>query len=665
MPATSANSFTNHRKRFSNRENPFNLDFNLKSLKSLNAVNGKFSNRQNYNAVRKRVGFNYFSLSPLTVSNIMDKNKPSEEFSHLLHHDLSAEKRLTVEQPLAAGQDAYYTLIEHAPVIIVELGKDGIIKFVNFKALKESGYEKEDLVGKHFLEADLFIGEDRERLVSALNDTLEGREVKKLIVRFMAKNKTIIYLEINAIPLEKHLLIAMANITESTLAAEKLRKAHDELEQRVEKRTRQLEIKNEELNQEIIERKNIEEELIASRQRLRLVIDNIPQFIFWKDLNSVYMGCNKNFAEAAGLSSPKEIIGKTDFQLDWNRADAEHFIARDKKIMNQDKPEFHTVESRFREDGTQKWLDINLVPLHNLNDEVIGVLGAYEDISERLLARKEAELREQKLVQADKMISLGILASGIAHEINNPNQFIMSHLIPLKKACEGALPILERYSQEYGEFRLAGMNFSQIKHKLPGIFNNVMEGSQRIKNIVTELRKFILEHPSEHTETIQFNNVVQSSLTLLSNLIKKSTLSFSVSYDETLPFIMGHYQQLEQVVINLVQNACQSLTSRDESIHVKTGYNGENKTISLAVSDQGIGIPEKHKDRVTDLFFTTKRDIGGIGLGLAISSKIVMEHGGKLSFTSNLTKGTLVQVDLPIERDDVTTKTSTILNTGI
>ncbi len=398
----------------------------------------------------------------------------------------------------------------------------------------------------------------------------------------------------------------------------------------------------------IREKKEIEEELRSSRKTLRLVIDNIPQFIYWKDRNSVYQGCNRNFSKAAGFSSPKDIIGKTDDELGWQKDQVESYVCSDRRVMDSNTPEFHIIEEQIRADGSKTWLDTSKIPLRNWDGEVIGILGSYDDITEDLIAQKKEKEKEQQLLQADKMISLGILASGVAHEINNPNQFIMSNLPPLKKALEESQPILEKYCEEYGDFRIGGLNYSEVRDRLPVLFNNIMEGSQRIKNIVKELREYIKGYPAEHSETIRFNSVVHSALTLLSNLIGKSTNAFFVDYGRNMPVITGHYQRLEQVVINLVQNACQALTCKEEKISIATRFNEGERSVLLTVSDEGVGIPEDQLDRVTDLFFTTKREIGGIGLGLAISSKIVIEHGGKLIFTPSIKKGTVVTMSLPV-----------------
>lgn len=269
-------------------------------------------------------------------------------------------------------------------------------------------------------------------------------------------------------------------------------------------------------------------------------------------------------------------------------------------------------------------------------------------IIERKVAEKKAQKRREQLVQADKMASLGILVSGIAHEINNPNQFILSHLEPLKHAWEGALPVLDRYYNQYGDFRMGGTNYSLIKKKMPQIFSNMGKGSDRIKTIVDELRGFVNEAPMAPHRPVDLNKIVDSALTLVSNMVKNATHHFSFERGDALPKIPGHYQRLEQVIVNLLQNACQAVTSQEDPITVKTRCSDSEKEVVLQIEDCGKGITPEDISHITDPFFTTKRDQGGTGLGLSISSSIIADHYGSMVFDSELNKGTLVTIRLPI-----------------
>lgn len=268
-------------------------------------------------------------------------------------------------------------------------------------------------------------------------------------------------------------------------------------------------------------------------------------------------------------------------------------------------------------------------------------------IIERKQAEKEALRRREQLVQADKMASLGILVSGVAHEINNPNQFIMSHIEPLKNAWEGAIPVLDQYYEQYGDFRLGGNNYSLIKKKIPRIFENVSRGSKRIKLIVDELRDFVNEKPQDYDAGININDMVDSALTLILNMIQKSTDDFTFVKDENIPLIPGHYQRLEQVVVNLLQNSCQALTSKKDPIRIRTSYDKADFKVRIEIQDGGRGIPTENIPHLSDPFFTTKREQGGTGLGLSISARIIADHKGTMVFESEPDKGTLVTIKLP------------------
>ncbi|MEB3830353.1 EAL domain-containing protein [Phormidium sp. CCY1219] len=145
--------------------------------------------------------------------------------------------------------------------------------------------------------------------------------------------------------------------------------------------------------QDISDRVRVQEELQQSRQMLQLVIDNIPQSIYWKDKNAVYMGCNGNFARAAGFATPEEIIGKTDYEIPLKTQQAAFFRQCDFCVMNANEPQYHTIEPQDRVDGKQYWVESNRIPLKDSQGNAIGILGTYEDVTERKLA--EATIRYQ------------------------------------------------------------------------------------------------------------------------------------------------------------------------------------------------------------------------------------------------------------------------------
>jgi polar amino acid transport system substrate-binding protein len=143
------------------------------------------------------------------------------------------------------------------------------------------------------------------------------------------------------------------------------------------------------------------------------------------------------------------------------------------------------------------------------------------------------------------------------------------------------------------------------------------------------------------------NAVVASGVMIVQSLVQKSTDALSIREHPSLARVRGNYHQLEQVVINLVTNACQALPSRDRKITIETRMEDGGKWVVLLVTDEGIGIPPGDMKRLLDPFFTTKREMGGSGLGLPVSARIVENHGGRMSFQSEVGKGTMVTVRLP------------------
>lgn len=162
---------------------------------------------------------------------------------------------------------------------------------------------------------------------------------------------------------------------------------------------------------DIRDRKEIEEELRASTEMLQLVMDYIPQFVFWKDRDSVYRGCNRNFARVAGVESPADIVGKSDFDLAWKREEAEFFRQVDRQVMESDSPELHIIEPQLQADGKQAWLDTNKIPLRDDDGHVVGILGTYEDITARKNAENALIEREQNLQALLDSIADAVIAT--------------------------------------------------------------------------------------------------------------------------------------------------------------------------------------------------------------------------------------------------------------
>ena len=273
------------------------------------------------------------------------------------------------------------------------------------------------------------------------------------------------------------------------------------------------------------------------------------------------------------------------------------------------------------------------------------------EIEEKNKALEELRLHQDQLIQADKMASLGVLVSGVAHEINNPNGLILMSMPLVIDSYAAAEEILEEHYREHGEFMMGKLPYSRLREKLPYLLSEMNEGAKRIKRIVEALKDFARKGNPASMEPADFNELVQTAVRLVESSIRKSTNRFEASYEEGLPKIRGNAQRIEQVVVNLILNSCQALPNRESRISLATFFDQKRQAIVLQLSDEGVGIALENLRRLADPFFTTKRDKGGTGLGLSITAGIVKEHGGTLNFDSIENYGTTVTLTLPAMKE--------------
>ncbi|BDX02492.1 histidine kinase [Marinomonas pontica] len=280
----------------------------------------------------------------------------------------------------------------------------------------------------------------------------------------------------------------------------------------------------------------------------------------------------------------------------------------------------------------------------------ISVIGIWNSMLRKEVEKRSYQLKAQQeqLIQADKMASLGVLVSGVAHEINNPTGLLMLNLPILKSAWEDALPYLAEHAKDDPNFSLAGLRFDRLSQELPYLLDEMDQSTLRIRNIVNDLKDFAREEPNEITQEVNINEVVSTAIRLVDTSIRNVTDDFEIHLDKRNAIIIGSAQRVEQVIINLIINACDALENRSNTIRITTTQSLDEKDVLIVIEDKGRGIDPANMLRLTDPFFTTKREQGGTGLGLSVSSAIIKAHHGKLAFDSELGKGTYVTVSFPV-----------------
>lgn len=432
-------------------------------------------------------------------------------------------------------------------------------------------------------------------------------------------------------------------------------------------------------------------ELKESEALLQLVLDNIPQALFWKDRSCTYLGCNRNWAKTAGLADPEAVVGKRDGDI-WSPEEAALYQEQDELVMANGMSVRHLIEQQQQAGGKVSWIDINRIPIRDGEGNVIGLLGTLEDITDRkqsevALRASEAQLRQQteqlqqtllelrqtqlQLIQTEKMSSLGQLVAGVAHEINNPVNFIHGNINYAQNYAEDLMRVIELYQKHYPHpvaeiaNELATIEFDFIKQDLEMVLRSMRMGTTRIRKIVQSLRNFSRLDESE-VKDVDIHDGLESTLTILQGQLKSKASLPDIQvvrrYGD-IPLVNCYAGQLNQVFMNILVNAIDALHDQEEkrslaanqadpsTITITTEHQAMLGSIVIRIRDNGPGMAPKVRERIFDPFFTTKAIGKGTGLGLSISYQVVIEkHGGHLTCTSEPGQGTEFCIEIPVSR---------------
>lgn len=382
--------------------------------------------------------------------------------------------------------------------------------------------------------------------------------------------------------------------------------------------------------EERLHRRQAEEVLRMNERKYRMLLENLPQRIFYKDKDSVYVSCNKNFAHDMHIK-PDEVAGKTDYDF-YPEKLAEKYRADDKKIMQSGQME--DIEEKYIKDGQEFIIHTVKTPIRDENGDVVGILGIFGDITEKVVLQKEKIALQMEAVRSRHLASLGELAAGVAHEINNPITGIIN--------CAQML-----------------FNKSSKESKERDIANRIIKEGNRIAQIVGSLLSFARSGTEEIGEKsiINVGEILNETLILTEAQLQKDSIKTKLTIPEKLLVIFAQPYQIQQVFLNIISNARYALNEKYEGAH-------ENKILEISIEqivmnncpyvkitflDHGIGIPSGILDKVMDPFFTTKPRKVGTGLGLSISHSIIKENGGELMINSVEGKFTKVSIILPVK----------------
>ena len=394
---------------------------------------------------------------------------------------------------------------------------------------------------------------------------------------------------------------------------------------------------------DITSRKEAEQALQDSALRLRQIFEQIEDAVFFIKLGtSSIIDLNPAAVELFGYTREELLINGLQ------RYCHPYYLARVSKGISDLRPGKTLSLDNItcvRKDGSEI--------VTSVRGKIMSLQGidlaycSFRDVTVRVRMEEEARLIQAKLIQANKMTTLGLLVSGVAHEINNPNNYILANTQLLSRVWEDAVKLLHEYQRENGEFNLGGLPFSEVAAISPKIFADIVDGTRRIDEIISNLKSFARQETKTLDTEVDVNRVVATAVSILHHEIVKYTENFNLDLSEEIRPVVGSGQQLGQVMINLITNACQALPDRQSAIRVTTGFDAEAGQVVIIVRDEGIGMSRDVCGRIMEPFFTTKLDKGGTGLGLSICQSIIKEHNGVLKIESEPGKGTKVVVKIP------------------
>ncbi len=284
---------------------------------------------------------------------------------------------------------------------------------------------------------------------------------------------------------------------------------------------------------------------------------------------------------------------------------------------------------------------VTVYPVLNASGERDAIIIKTTDVT-------RTKLLDRQLLHNQKLASLGLMTSGIAHEINNPNSFIYFNIPILRQYLEELMPILDEYAVIHPNLELLHMSYGELKEDIFRLLENMEHGSQRINRIVGALKGFVRKRETDGLQPVDLKQVIDKVIALCHAEIKREVKSFEVVIAPDIPIIRSDPEALEQVLLNLIINAVHACDKEDSRVclRVDLGQPPESQ-IQIEVSDNGIGIEEEHREMIFDPFFTTKLSSMGTGLGLYICHHRVESLGGVIEVDSSVGQGSTFRVLLP------------------
>ncbi|MEK6663049.1 MAG: PAS domain S-box protein [Pseudomonadota bacterium] len=567
-------------------------------------------------------------------------------------HDITEQRRLTDELKTALHELEFqkFALDQHAIVSIADVY--GNITYINDKFCTVSGYSREALLGQnHRL---LKSGKHPEAYYTDMWVTISSGRVWRGEVCNRSQSGQFYWVDSTIVPfldeagLPYQYVSIRTEITQIKEAQASLQRGKEELERLVVERTGEL-----------------SEQLHFSTELMEV----LPTPLYFKDKHGIYLGVNKAWEEFFGIRR-EAIVGKVlDVIYPQAKAVAAKHAAMDQELWRHPGRQSYEISIPVA-DGKLRDTLYNKATFTKADGSVAGLVGSIVDFTERKQAEVELKLRyeevrelndklkeaQNQLLQSEKMASVGQLAAGVAHEINNPIGYVYSNLGTLEEYVQDLFSMVASYEElepviadgevlERVRAAREKIDLKFLRDDTRALMSETREGITRVKKIVQDLKDFSRIDATDEWHWADLQKGIDSTLNIVWNELKYK-VEVKKEYAD-IPEVECRPSQLNQVFMNLLVNAGHAIEEKGV-ITIRTGQEGE--AVWIEIADSGKGIAPEHLTRIFDPFFTTKPVGQGTGLGLSLSYGIVQKHGGRIEVKSEPGKGTTFSVWLPIKQ---------------
>jgi PAS domain S-box-containing protein len=499
-------------------------------------------------------------------------------------------ERMRMEEALKQSEEKYRSVLEGMEESYYEVDLAGNYTFFNNALCRQLGYSREELRDMNY--RVYTPPDDIKRVFQVYNQVYRtGKPIKLFDMAQIRKDRTRLVAQTSVFPLrnERREIVGFRGV-----------------------------------GRDITERVRMEEALRQSEEKYQTVMENIEEAYFEVDLAGNFTFFNDALCHQLGYSR-EELIGM-NYRVYTPPERQKTAFATYNRIYRTGEPAEIFDALQIRKDGKPISVESSAAPIRNERGEIVGFRGVTRDVTERKLAEEEKRQLEQKAQLASRLASVGELASGVAHEINNPLTGVIG----------------------YAHLLLARKDIPKDMIRDVEIIN---EGAQRVAGIVKKLLAFARQTRPEQ-RYVNINELIHNTLDLQAYALAANNIKVSLQLARDLPMTIADPGQLQQVFLNLIMNAETAMKlARDKGkLSIKTEH--PDNTIRIYFKDTGHGIAKENLESIFDPFFTTREVGQGTGLGLSVCHGIVTEHKGRIWVESEPGKGATFIVELPTVTED-------------